>query len=415
MGSPYTKVIETSEYRWLLTIVASAALLRIVPIIAWSHAPEGDELAYLAISDSLRSGLGAVDNWGNRAMYNVGYPLLIVFPLAAVFGPDLLFVRLGNALLGTVSVLLTYFVAAEVGGGRNARLFAAALVAIYLPASIYATYILKENLLAPLVLATAWCALRLSRERSLGLVCTCGALVGLIALVGNAALTFGGAVVLAIHFGPGTPRAKVASFVLIAGVAVLVSLPWLVRNAKAIGAPVLNTNGGFNLYIGNNPAATGEFISIAETPAGADWEIFRLQVGELEASNALRSQALRWIREHPAEFAILTAKRAMLFWRPPVHRGKGDMSRAETLLRFVWVMQYVFIVALAAAAVTSSRTGPRRTISILACGIFLYFGVHTVFYVVVRYREPIMPILCVLAALTMERIANYIGRGATRI
>jgi hypothetical protein len=36
--------------------------------------------------------------------------------------------------------------------------------------------------------------------------------------------------------------------------------PWMARNDRVLGKPVLSTNGGIVLFIGNNPYATGEQI-----------------------------------------------------------------------------------------------------------------------------------------------------------
>jgi 4-amino-4-deoxy-L-arabinose transferase-like glycosyltransferase len=95
---------------------------------------------------NLISGNGIVDGMGNYAMYNVGYPLFVLAPVFALFGEDILIARLLNALLGGLAVVLCYAIAKEAGAGKIGRLLAAALWALYLPASVYAVYLLKENL-----------------------------------------------------------------------------------------------------------------------------------------------------------------------------------------------------------------------------------------------------------------------------
>ena len=73
---------------------------------------------------------------GNHAMYNVGYPLFILYQCFR-FWKNLFAARIFNALLGGVAVLLCYVVAKEAGASKSGRLLAALAWAVYLPASVY--------------------------------------------------------------------------------------------------------------------------------------------------------------------------------------------------------------------------------------------------------------------------------------
>ena len=46
-----------------------------------------------------------------------------------------------------------------------------------------------------------------------------------------------------------------------------------------------------------------------------------------------------------------------------------------------------------------------RNITLLWIAIASYTAVHMLFYVIFRYREPIMPLVCVLAAVAIEQVA----------
>jgi len=169
-----------------------------------------------------------------------------------------------------------------------------------------------------------------------------------------------------------------------------------------LGSPVLNTNGGFNLYLGNNPAATGYWLSIADTPLGPIWQSLRME-GEVQASETPGREAMIWIREHPRQFFSLALRKAVLFWMPPVHQGKGTGSAMESLLRRIWLLQFLMLAAAAASSVFM-LVGQTRYAGILWLSIASYTAIHMLFYVIYRYREPIMPLLCVLAALTFESV-----------
>jgi 4-amino-4-deoxy-L-arabinose transferase-like glycosyltransferase len=391
-----------SESAWLAIIVVVGLLIRIAAIVAYSHVPESDELEYITMARNFIAHRGIFDTAGNAAMYNAGYPLFVLAPVFWLSGTNLLAVKLINALLGCLAIMLCHAVAKQAGAGRPGRLLAAAFWALYLPASLYVVYAFKENLLTPLMLGVLWCVLRLRHEMRPRVIIACGILFGLIALTGNAGLVLAVPLLFSIFYKNLFVPKKWAALLVIVAVAGAVTSPWLVRNARLLGAPVLNTNGGFNLYLGNNPNANGQFISIADTPRGASWEGLRKQ-GEIFASETLKKDAVTWIKNYPAQFSQLAVKKFFLFWSPPFHNGKGEASRLEQLIRIVWAIQYLLLCVLALATL-AQRSGRTERTTALWLALGAYSGVHMIFYVVFRYREPIMPLLCILAAMALDHI-----------
>lgn len=335
-------------------------------------------------------------------MYNMGYPFFVIAPVFALFGDSLPALRVANALLGVSATYLCYLVAKEAGAGRNGQLLAACAWAFYIPSSVYTVYAFKENLLTPVMLAALWCALRFVKEARLGVAVVCGILFGLIALCGNAGLAVALPVIMVL--APTFMKAlhNRRAIVSIGLVAALVTTPWLMRNMAVLGEPVLNTNGGFNFYLGNNENATGEFISIADTPMGDKWQGL-LNLNEAHASNVLKAEAHKWIAAHPDQFAVLAVKKLILFWTPPYHDGKGPQSTKEKLARTVWLVQFL-LLATGAAGTLFLRHGTRQQNKVLWCAIVAYTALHMLVYVMPRYREPIMPVVCILAAVFAERM-----------
>jgi 4-amino-4-deoxy-L-arabinose transferase-like glycosyltransferase len=395
---------QQTDWLWLAAIVAIGLALRAAAIFGFNHVPESDELAYKSMALNLVSGNGIVDGMGNRAMHNVGYPLFILAPVFFFFGEDLLLVRVLNTFLGAGAIALCYLVANEAGAARLGRLVAAAAWALYLPASIYGVYLLKENLMIPLMLGVMWCALRLARQPSKSVAVGCGALFGLLALTGNAALSLVAVVGMALLLSPALMAQRVTMVILMLSAALAISSPWLVRNIQVIGAPVLNTNLGFNLYLGNNPAATGMFVSISDTPRGPTWEALR-KTGELKASETLKQEAIAWMLANPTKFLTLAAKKMAYFWTPPFHRGKGEQSSAEKLVRRLWASQFLVLIAAAVGTVLVPRLRNRQVV-LLWLAVASYTAVHMLFYVIYRYRLPIMPVIGIMAALAIESLLS---------
>lgn len=234
MNPPRTNSVPDQEYVWLILIIATGLALRAVAIVAFNHIPESDELAYQSMALNLVHGNGIADDMGNRAMYNVGYPLFVLAPVFALFGENVLFARVANALLGGLAIVLCYAAAKEAGAGKVGRLLATALWALYLPASIFAVFLLKENLMIPLMLGVIWCALRLLKAPSYRTALACGALFGLLALTGNAALPLAAPAAFAILFTPASVQRKLSLSVLVLISAMLVAAPWMARDRKSV-------------------------------------------------------------------------------------------------------------------------------------------------------------------------------------
>ena len=413
---PSIKWTSQSETFWLATIVFIALFMRVGAIAVLDHTPESDELAYMSMALNLSTGKGIVDSMGNHAMYNVGYPLFILYPVFQILGENLFAARIFNALLGAVAVLLCYVVAKEAGAGKSGRLLAALAWAVYLPASVYPVYLAKENLLIPIMLFAFMFVLRLQKRPNARSAVCCGILFGLLALVGNAALSLGGALVLGLTIAPAPLKRRFMLFVTVVVCAMVVAAPWMVRNFHVLGSPVLNTNGGFNLYTGNNPSATGMFVSISDTPRGETWQGLRKQ-GEVRASEVLRRDAIDWIAGNPLAFVDLALKKAVYFWTPPLHQGRGQQSSIEKIARMIWVVQF-FIMALGALATLLIQQLRTREIALLWTAVAGYTAVHMLFYVIFRYRIPIMPFLCIMAGLSLSTFAKSLSprlAGAIRI
>jgi hypothetical protein len=394
------------EWNWLCAIIFAGILLRLAAILVYPHTPESDELAYLKMAEDLVA--GKTMNAGGYAFFNMGYSFFVLAPVLWLSDHSLLGLRLANLVCGAVSIALVYVVARAAGANRNARLLSAALWALYLPCGVYGVYLAKENFMIPLMLGVLWCALRMMGTFQLRIAVLCGGLFGLLALTGNAALSLAGAVGVALVVSKSALRIRILSVLVMFVVAILVTSPWLVRNATLLGAPVLNTNGGFNLYLGNNPAADGMFVSIGKTPRGPTWHALREEAGEVEASETLKHEALAWIKSHPSEFFALSVKKLGLFWLPPIHNGRDAPVGAEKLIRLVWLIEFVLLVCAAIATVPYVRSRP--SLAVLWTAVAFYSAVHMLFYVIFRYREPIMPVVCVLAAVMLEQASVAVVR-----
>jgi 4-amino-4-deoxy-L-arabinose transferase-like glycosyltransferase len=96
---------------------------------------------------------------------------------------------------------------------------------------------------------------------------------------------------------------------VLAGVFILAALApiaiWTGRNARVFSEPFfISTNGGYNLFMGNNPQANGIFDMYDR-----QYEQQLSSLDEVEKDRFLAARALEWITGHPAAFVTLSVKK----------------------------------------------------------------------------------------------------------
>lgn len=392
--------------RALVTVALAAVSVRLAAVLALNIQPESDYAAYFEMARSLHEGRGLVDPFGNFAYYNAGYPLFL-YGVFSLSGPSVAAAQAVNTALGAVSAVLVFLVGRRVGHSPAVGWLSALMWIGYVEAAVYAEYLAKENLVIPLLLGILYLSLRLPEAPRPALNAGgMGLLYAAQALTGSAAL-FALPITLmqiACLRRPLSDRFKLAIVLSLAmGVALA---PWLYRNQERMGAPVLNTSGGFNLYLGNNPAATGYFVSIARTPLAEEWNRLRTERGELAANRRAAAEAFAYMSGHPWETVKLALYKGMVFWKPPFgESGREKISAMEDVVRNIWLAEFLLLGALALATFLRPALLTREAV-ILWLYVAGYTAVHMVFYVIFRYRLAIMPVVVVLAAHALWALVN---------
>ena len=401
-----------TEFLVLAGILAIGALLRIGCAVVLPSPLESDYLGYWTIANNLHDGQGLAGGDGApTAFLSVGYPLFLA-GVFAVLGPSIAAVKAANIGLGVASILFVYLAARRLFGSESIAALAALLLAVYVEAIVYTAYVAKENLMIGLL--TAQLVLVAIPGSKPWRPLLFGAATGAMALVGNAGLALLPGLFVQLRLTNGSTKRTAQYLALAAVTCGLVIAPILWRNHEVFGAYTLNNNGGFNLYIGNNPNATPYFESITDTPMGEQWQDLREKLGERGTNLLLGDLAKQYILEHPAATLDLALRKAVVFWWPPVHSGKYEEDRVEQLVRVAWLVQFCLICGLFVAALARlpAFAAPLGVLWLLVAG---YTAVHMIFYVIYRYRLPIMPILCIGAGLAAQMLLSWLVRRRGRV
>ncbi len=156
--------LEDADYKWLALIVSVGLVIRVVWILMFQATPGDDALAYDNLAWRLANGQGYVDADGySTAFWPVGYPAFLA-ALYVVFGHSWTAAGIANALVGTLSVILTYKLSREVLSSRLALLAAAAVALLPSHVIAYTSTLRNETLHTALVLIVMIATSRLMRS-----------------------------------------------------------------------------------------------------------------------------------------------------------------------------------------------------------------------------------------------------------
>lgn len=374
----------------------------------------GDSKSYWELARSLaRDGRFQQQNEDERILRTPGYPLLLS-SLFLVVGrdrePPVIAARFVGCLLGTLTVGLVVWLAWLCFDLRTA-LWAGVLAAADPGAIAISILVLSEASFAPCLLLqlVLWVsAVKCERRRaSLGLATLGGGAAGLTTLMRPSWLLF-------------TPLAVAASMAFAArrgrqlgiGAALMFGLiatmtPWWIRNYRVTGRFVPTTlQLGASLYDGWRPDADGASDIMQFAPRFYS-ELKREDKQRLEPpedvfeyrlDRRMRDAAIEWARTHPTRVVQLMGIKFLRMW----NIWPNDSELNSPLVRLMVAIGYVPILVLGLVGVY--RVGVRRWDAALCFLPAVYMTcLHMVFVGSIRYRQPVMIPVIVLAAAMMAR------------
>lgn len=405
----------------LSTILIVAALSRFgfsVGVVGLDAMTKGDEADYHAIATHLATGHGfsAADDIPT-ARRPPAYPVFLSL-LYRVTGPSPAAGRLAQVVLGVLVVWLTVRVARS-WFGESAGAWAGWFAALN-PFLIFVSgYLLTENLylvftLGALIAAPTVAGLCRATFARAALV---GVLLGMSSLTRPSGLpVLEWTLAVALLFGVVSWKDRVVRLVVVTACFVLVLTPWLVRNARVVGEPVLTTHGGITFYQGNNEkvATTPQWRGGA-APLDALPGYDRLAgMPELERDRAAWRLGREYLRSHPGEVPSLVAWKLARLWRLRSDMGLSgirsgwwfnNQSVLGKLAARLDVGMLYAVVALPLFLIGVWMTRRRWRDLLLGYGpIVVHTAVAAAFFGSLRTRIPVEPVICVFAAAAIVTI-----------
>lgn len=291
-----------SKWTFFALCLALGFVVRLIWILKFRPDPVSDSVFYYRMGIRIADGQG----YGQTptAWRTPGYPafLAVIFK---VFGPKLFLARIANVFLALGTMLLSYSVAKRLFRSELAGRITMVALALWPNNVAYSSLIASEPLFLFLIMLGVWLVLEggAARAGAAGLALGAATLVRPAALVLPLVLFFA----TWVHARRGGLREHLFRFAVLHTVFVALLVPWLARNQRLFGRAVMANESGVTLMIGNNPLATGAFVS------GGTLQTLIPGFGgnEYERSRQMQQYALRYIRSHPGRtLALIPTK----FW-----------------------------------------------------------------------------------------------------
>jgi 4-amino-4-deoxy-L-arabinose transferase-like glycosyltransferase len=374
-----------------------------------------DAIIYHDTAINLTQGNGYVPfTGGPTARWPPGYST-VLGGVYLLFGVRPLAGELLNALVGAVTVVLL-MVAVQRAVGRRAAIIAGSILAV-LPGPIMWTDVLVAETLYTAVFVTVFLVLVHARP-TWRWALLLGVVIGAGALVRGEALTW--MLLPVVLWWRAVPRIELLRLVVSTGVVVVALLsPWTIRNAVVMDAFVpLATNASQTLWSGHHPGATGG--QTYPPPGYEDQFSPELPERELEVSKALRDDAIEFMLSNPRrELELIPLKLIhlnrgdsyVLDWvnAPAVGREPPLSPIAVERIGVVADAGYFGLLALTVLGgwwlgrsfwrQPAGRLIATSFLTALFLYGFLYYGNY-------RYRLPYEPLMVVVAATFLARIAG---------
>lgn len=413
-------MISPARYRWLLiAILAVAFALRFAAGMWWEQRlpanqkfgfPDSEGYWELARTIARRQ---AYEYGPER--YKVfrtpGYPIVLAPLFLPRDEPPVMWGRVISAALGTLAVGGVAALA-QLLFDRRTALIAAAITAIYPEAIALSTFILSEAPFCPLMLfqLVAWTAAwkAPTRERLIAWSIAAGVCGGLATLMRPSWLLFlpFAAVIGLVCMRDRKRQMAILGISLLA--LCLTMTPWWVRNYRISGRFVpTSLQVGASLYDGLNPEATGasdmryvpRFVAelraeedrLAQKPAG---------LFEDRLDQRMRDASIAWARQNPERMLQLAGVKLLRMWNPLPNAA--ELRSWSLRIALAATFTPVAILALLGAWRFAAREWPYLLCVLPA----VYFTcLHVIFVSSIRYRQPAMLVLIVLAAGFLTSLA----------
>lgn len=364
-------------------------------------------------------------------------PPLVAYWMAGLFtlfGHDHVAVRVVQILLGSVSCVLLYLLGRRIfdtwSGGLAGLLAASYWMLVYFDTEYREVFLLVFLYLCMML------ALLTYRERPSALRAgSVGLALGLAVLAKPNGLLLLPMIFVWMWWAAravSPASARMGHLVTLSVVVCCCVLPVTARNAMVAKDPVLvSSNGGINLFIGNNPTTNGTQVSLPRDfpsfDSAFDYPRIVHWIEQREGRSMSHSEASAWFTQlavdhalqNPGATARMCLRKLAGFWAAEEIVSEKDLVGRRNLSRVLnWVpLDFASVFASAMVGLVLALAGRRRgdtrspdrphvdhgAVWLIVGFVAVFCLSFAPFFVTARYRAPVLPFLLIFSAFGVSR------------
>lgn len=315
-----------------------------------------------------------------------------------------------QAIISSLTCIVIYLIALKIFNKK------AAIVAGFISA-FYPVFVLYSIKIVPESIFTFWFSLSVlylfifKENPSFKNSVISGCLIGITLLNSNVIVPAMPFIFLWIFLIQVKRNDKFKRTLFIFLIAILFVSPWIARNYLVFGSfPLMKSTAGLNLWIGNNPKATGTFFlqtgeSMDSILPNSFYE--GLKNYEMDKDKELYKIAISYIKNNSIPTLKIFFKKFIYFlWFPPDNIISKDVKQLKKILKFPYG---IFLLSCIIGFIFSLKKYFTDTI-LLFFIILSITGLYSIFFVGhLRFRMPIEPYLIIFSSYTISAISDRIA------
>jgi 4-amino-4-deoxy-L-arabinose transferase-like glycosyltransferase len=359
---------------------------------------------YYELAENIAAGRGFCTDSGCAWLPPL-YPLFLTFSVLS--GKSYLLVIVPQALMGAGTAFIAFLIGRHIFSVFTGIL-ACAITALYPYYVMHDTALQDTGMVTFCIALSMWLLLRASRLNRNSDWLLAGLALGTIALTrASGPSVIGVALLWTIIWGSqgdGWERLRKTSILLLATIVTVG--PWLIETYRLTGAPVISSQTGHALWMGNNPETFSHYpegsidrstdeASLKLTPADRA-ELDQLASDEIAKSDWFKHRALNFIKATPWSLLVQRAVRKLeagFSWRLNPNR--------EFLVQAAYGVTYVPVAVL--GVIGMILVWRKREVILFEMLLLSFMAVTAVYWAHTSHRIYLDVYLIVFAASVMEK------------
>ncbi len=399
-----------NQTKFIFSILVLAFLFRLLWIITTPDVLVSDpgwycNAAHLLASEGRYSDMADDDK--TSAYLPIGYPffLSLIFRLTS---HSHFAGKFSHIILSLLICYLSYLISLKLANRKFANLVL--ILMAFFPSQIFFTRLfLSEMLFTFFFILFLYLLLFLDETKNrFILLFVAGIFLGMATLTRTLTLLFP-LVVLIYFIRLKLSVTKVLGRVVLIIIGMLLLLsPWMIRNKKIMNYGVISTNGGIDLWVGNNPLANGSFNWPSVTP-------FDTLSDEKSADKLGFKLGIKYIKNNPFRFILLGIKKEIFLFAGDLYALYWDLIKVagtrglspHIIFALISQIYYslIFLLFLLGIFIYLFKKPALNLRWSLLCYTLVYWcGVHFIFFGEDRFHFPVIPIMVIFAVSFIQHL-----------